>query len=597
MTPDQPRSKSDSPYPRRAIAFLVSVLAVVASATGAQAKMPPALRGPIATVGERSVEAIDIERAAMALGFEPPRGQTSSAWRRLLLERCVDREILAAEAERRGIMDDHDLQRALTEREFDLLMRIVYEKDLVPGIMPKPDEFASIKAGGHYRYLDLYYILLRDDPSRNRRSIAEKIANRARQGARWDSLAKIYSGHPPSAAAGGHFGPVLVKELDPAAQDLIAHAAPGSVFGPYSGAYGHEIYKVGGWIDVDDDSLMRLLVDERTRWIYQNYWDRVLKKYHFAVDSLNASQALMIFHSETPDSILASLGRDGTRPSLGIRPAAGIIARADGMSVTVADILRIAPPGTNDEHLLMVRDRPHLELLAARVMLHTLIVRDVRDRGLDKDPVVARQLRLLREEVATRAMVERARPADPNEDALRAYIEKDASRYRRPAMRVTRVAMFPDADSARAALRAWNGIGFPPDSVFDAMRFHRSEHATPGSIFPGQVGTVAVPEGTADPLSLSVRGLAPGQFAPATKLVQGWAVIQMTGREEAAPLSDQEAAPRALRDWREETENQWVIDMLERLRAKTPVTVFPARLAAVRITPPLAAAAGKRASR
>lgn len=590
----------------KATATFVSfaLLAVVTAATighaaVAWAKAPPALAGPIATVGERSVEAIDIERAAMALGYEPPRGMTAQAWRRTLLDRCVDREILGAEAERRGLPDDPEVKRERTEREYGILMNVVYEKELVPGIEPKPDEFASIKASGHYRYLDLYYILLRDEAPGARRATAEKIADRARQGARWDSLAKIYSGHPPSAAAGGHFGPVLVKELEPASQDSIAHANPGSVFGPYSGPYGHEIYKVGGWIDIDDDSLMRLLLDERTRQINQNYWDRVLKRYHFTVDSLNAARAMSIFGSESPDSILASLSPDGTRKGLGVRTEAGIVARADDETVTIADIIKYSGAGTNEYGRIGVRDRRYFDTLAARVLLHRLIVRDVRERGLDKDPVVARRLRLLRDETATKAMVARARPADPSPAVLADFIRKNASRYQKPAVRIARVAMFASADSARATLRAWNGIGFPPDSTLRAMGLRVREKALSGteSLFPGQVATVAVPESGADPLGLSLRALAPGQFAPATQVVQGWAVAMMTGREESAPLSEKDAAPRALRDWREEMENQWVIELLERLRAKTPVTVVPTRLDAVRITPTVAATKTKPAAR
>jgi hypothetical protein len=48
-------------------------------------------------------------------------------------------------------------------------------------------------------------------------------------------------------------------------------------------------------------------------------------------------------------------------------------------------------------------------------------------------------------------------------------------------------------------------------------------------------------------------------------------------------MTDEEAAPRALRDWREEADNQWVTTLLERLRAKTAVKIIPARLDAVRL--------------
>ena len=204
-----------------ALAFFTLALVAAAAAPFANAKTPPALRGPIATMGGRSVEAIDIERAAMSLGLEPPRGMTARAWRRTMLDRCVDRELLALEAERRGLLDDPAVNRVVSEREFSLLMRSVYEKVLLPGIIPSPAEFDSIKKSGRYRWLDLYYILLRDDASMGRVGLARRIADRARQGASWDSLAKIYSGHPPSAAAGGHFGPGQVKDIDGGAQDSV----------------------------------------------------------------------------------------------------------------------------------------------------------------------------------------------------------------------------------------------------------------------------------------------------------------------------------------------------------------------------------------
>jgi hypothetical protein len=80
-----------------------------------------------------------------------------------------------------------------------------------------------------------------------------------------------------------------------------------------------------------------------------------------------------------------------------------------------------------------------------------------------------------------------------------------------------------------------------------------------------------------------VRGLDAGQFAPVTRLPQGWAVVYVTDREEPRAMTDEEAARRALRDWKEEAENRWVTGLLERLRAKTAVKVYPARLEAVRL--------------
>jgi len=138
----------------RRFIVIVTLLATTAALSGnAEAKSPPALRGPIATVGdsERSVEAIDIQQAALSLGLVPPKGMTTRAWRRTLLDRCVDRELLALEAERRGLPDDPEVVQGIEAREFSILIGELHQRVLVPAIKPGRAEFDSIKAAGRYR--------------------------------------------------------------------------------------------------------------------------------------------------------------------------------------------------------------------------------------------------------------------------------------------------------------------------------------------------------------------------------------------------------------------------------------------------------------
>jgi hypothetical protein len=376
---------------------------------------------------------------------------------------------------------------------------------------------------------------------------------------------------------------MMVRDIDPAAQDAVLAGAPGDVFGPYSGPYGHEVYKLGGFIPIDDDSLMRLLVDERTRklWIRQNAY--LLDKYHFAPDSTAIRLALRAFYSETPDSILASLRPDGTRPKRGLQEALGVVARVDGDSVTVGDIFRRVPPSINERGVANIRNEGDLAARASWALLPRLLIRDARERGLDREPAAARTLRLIRDEEATRAMVARERPPDPDDAALRAYNDAHAARYRWPAARRATVVMFPTADSARASLKAWNGVGLPSDSALATMGFQRMPRPIPAPPHAGWYASHTFHENGADPLSIGVRGLDAGQFAPVTRLPQGWAVVYVTDREEPRAMTDEEAARRALRDWKEEAENRWVTGLLERLRAKTAVKVYPARLEAVRL--------------
>jgi hypothetical protein len=559
-------------------------LAVAVAPSGASAKNPPSLHGPVATVGDRTIEAVDIEQAARALSGDPTAAASARAWRRSLLDHCVDRELLSAEAVRRGWLDSASVKQRVEDLEYTTLSREAYEKVLVPGIIPTPDEFEEIKREGLYRYVDLLYILVRDDQTQRHKSQAERIAARARAGGAWDSLTKMYSDHPPSASAKGHLGVVMVQELEPIMYDSFRTAKPGDVLGPFTGPYGHDILKVIRWVDIPDDSLRALVIDDRTRKLHLNNISRLLKKYHFTPDSSSALGAMAAFGSEDPDSILASLGPDGTRPARGIRPALGVVARVDSGTVTVADIIRYGRPTRNQRGRVIVRDARHLATLAGFAVQKRLAVRDAREHGLHEDPRVARTLRLQREEAATLAMVRHARPADPTPAALKNYIEQRSARYRWPAGVRASVLMFADADSARNALRAWNGVGLPPDSVLAAKGFRTRTISNPDRLFAKQRAELVLRENGVDPLSKSVRGLSAGQFAPVIATPHGWAVAYVSGPAEARPMTEEEAAPRALRDWREEAENQWVTDLLVRLRAKTPVKVIPARLDAVRLT-------------
>jgi hypothetical protein len=566
-----------------AVIMVIAALATLAAPAPGLAKPPPALKGPVATVGDRTVEAIDIIQAGRALAAQSGRDTTPASWRRYLLNRCIDRELLGMEAERRGLAAEPAVRARIADREFLLLKQRLESLVLIPGITPDPTEFAKIKADGLYRYFDLFYILVRDDAGGTRRPIAERVAMHARAGGAWDSLARIYSGHPPSAAGGGHFGPTLVRDVDPAAHADVLAGSVGDILGPYSGPFGHEVYKLGEFIPIDDDSLMRLLIDERTRQIWPRNDKRLLEKYRFKPDPPVARMALRALGSETPDSILASLRPDGTRPKQGVRAALGVVARVDGDSVTIGDILRDVRPTTNHRGVASVRNEEALAALAARFLLPRLLVRDAREQGLADDPATARALRLFRDDEATRAMVARERPPDPDAAALRAYVDGHAARYRLPPARRATVVMFPNADSARAALKAWNGAGPPAESTLARMGFRPVPRPGVSPPIAGWTASSLYHENGADPLSISVRGLDSGQYAPVTRLPQGWAVVCVTGREDARAMTDEEAAPRALRDWREEADNQWVTTLLERLRAKTAVKIIPARLDAVRL--------------
>ena len=535
----------------------------------------------VATVGGRKITDLDIRRAADALDDDPLHKSDPAAWRRMLLDRCVDRELLAEEAGRHGLDKDPAIAAQIADREFLTLNREMYLRVILPGVTPTPEQLREVRAEGLHRMVDISFIVLRDHDKGARRPLAQHIYEQAKAGARFDSLAKIYDDHPPTRATGGHFGWVLAKDLNPLAYDALRKAQVGEVIGVFTGAVGHEIYKIGGFRELSDDSLYSLVLLERKLNIARDYERSVLAKYHFAIDSTQIRSLVFAAGTETADSILASLGPDGTRSGQGARPALGILARCDGDSVTFPDMVRAMPATPRKGTRLRVRNAEDVHDLCARAVLRRLTVRDARDRGIDGDFETTRELRLSRAQILTQAMVERSSPA-PDDAVLRAMVEARPDRYKRPRATVARVAMFARRDSAALADSAWAGAEMT-DSLFQAWGLRTDPHAAPGSIYGGWYATMTLLDGDSDALARALADLPVAQLTPVVATERGWAVARIVSREEPRPLTFDEAAPRALREWREDAENKWVLQTLERLRAKTPVRVVPGRLAAVKL--------------
>jgi hypothetical protein len=142
--------------------------------------------------------------------------------------------------------------------------------------------------------------------------------------------------------------------------------------------------------------------------------------------------------------------------------------------------------------------------------------------------------------------------------------------------------MFDSEDSARASMRAWNGIGFG-DSTLVAKGLRVQERATGASLLANCYAEVPLFDTHNDPLSLAVRSLGAGQMSPVVRTPHGYALATVLDREAARPMSFSEAAAEAAVDSREAREDAWVIDLLSRLRAATPARTVPARLEAVRL--------------
>jgi parvulin-like peptidyl-prolyl isomerase len=554
------------------LALLAFLTLGIGPAEGAKSTSP---EGPIAVIADRRVEEADIQRAALVMERDPLRTRKPALWRKKLLDLCVDRELLALEAERAGFLNNPTVKRRIERSSAEALYAVIRERVLLPEIKPTAVEIDTARAGGLFRRAKLAYILAVADPP-----TTLKIFSSLQAGANFDSLAALVSVHP-SAPKGGKLGWRRVGSLNPGSRSAFKTAKLGDLLGPYPNNQAHEIYKIEAIEDPDDAAIRETMLRDRAKKLDTHYNIRLLQKYRFELNPDESSAVIFAVATEKADSILASLDAEGRRSKQGVRPSLGILARADGDSITFRDIadpelLRRDPAGKAH-----IEDVQRLLAVCTAAMLPRLIARDARERGIDRDPAIARRLRLLREEASTRAMVAQAVPA-LDSASIRAYFESHRERYRRPAARRALVAVFASEDTARTALHGWNGAGFR-DSVFAAWNFRKLRDATAGSLPVRSYAEVPTFQADQDPVSLAVRTLEEGQISPVVRTPQGYALAVALGREPARGLTFEEVSVTVRAEARDAAENAWVLGTLQRLRAATPARTVQARLDAVRL--------------
>jgi hypothetical protein len=554
------------------LAFLALIPLGIGSAEGVKSAPSP---GPIAVVADRNVEEADIRRAADVMADDPLRKRKPAAWRKKLLDLCVDRELLALEAERGGFLNDPAVKRRIERSTGRALYDEIRKRALIPEITPTPADIDTARTGGLFRRVKLALILTVADPP-----TASKIFSSLRTGADFDSVSSAVSVHP-AAQRGGKVGWRRVGSLNRGSWRAFKTAKPGDLLGPFPNNQAHEIYKIEAIEDPDDAKIREALLRDRVHRIDTRYNIGLLEKYRFKLNPDEVSGVMFAMATERPDSILASLDAEGRRSKQGVRPSLGTLARVDGDSITFRDIgdpdILARGPGGRAH----IEDTRHLLVLCTAAMLPRLIARDARERGIDKDPAVARTLRLLREEASTRAMVAAAVP-EPDSAAIRAYFESHRERYRRPAARRALVAMFASEDSARMALPGWSRAGFR-DSAFAAWGFQNRPAATAEFLAARRYAEMPIFQTDQDPVSLAVRPMNEGQISSLIPTPNGYALALALGREPERALTFEEAKASARADAIDAAENVWVMSQLQRLRAATPARIVGARLDAVRL--------------
>jgi peptidyl-prolyl cis-trans isomerase C len=134
----------------------------------------------VATVDGRPIRSSEIATQARAAGTSAKQA----------LADLVDAELLAGEAAKRGLTQDHDVQLAVRQAAAHRLLETTFEKEVTPAALSERDYRRGFNAQrnmfDHSEYVDTWHILVPadakapPDEKQAARAIAEQIAKRAR---------------------------------------------------------------------------------------------------------------------------------------------------------------------------------------------------------------------------------------------------------------------------------------------------------------------------------------------------------------------------------------------------------------------------------
>jgi len=226
--------------------LLVVAMALTLAACGPKVvddKPPETGDVAVARVDGQTVWASDVKREAIAQGMisegEPLDIQSEQF--RQVLDEVVDRELLAAEAIRRGLDKDPVVQRRLAAARKRVLGDV-----LVGGVVEKAVTEDNIQT----LYKEQQKLSAQSDEFKARQIVvatqpaAEDVRKLLATGASFDSLAMERSTDSATRFNGGDLGYFTLDVMSPSYQTALKDAAPGQLIGPFPVEGGWAVVRV-----------------------------------------------------------------------------------------------------------------------------------------------------------------------------------------------------------------------------------------------------------------------------------------------------------------------------------------------------------------
>ncbi len=566
---------------RTTLAFLILLVASPAAEAAKRAAKPAGKGGTVlARVGKVEIDRATFEAELAAA--TPDSGMTEAESRRAVLESLINRQLLTLAARDAGMFKPDSLvERRLRNYENNLIFDRVRTQEIRSKIKVTDADVEEFYAKQAYAFDASQIVVATEDE-------AKEVMARLAAGADFAAMADSLSLDERTAHKGGTLAPFVWGTTSLAFLRELEAMKPGEIRGPLRSEGGYHVIRLNGRIprtdrpplaEVRDFMTQRLRIHTEME-LARAYYAELDRRYHFTPNWTTANE-----FSRRCKKALAEAAR--TDPEASLEDQADIAMR--GMALPDSFLAQTLASwdfgsysiaeewaGLSDMPGVVLIDRknPHNTVQdAASEFRRLAMIREGRERGLDRDPEIRRRVELRREELIVTDyyrsnVIDKATFTEAEE---REYFDAHPDQFEVPTrfkVATIRYREGPPAEAMEAAIRQPGGN---PDSLFAA-------HKDLGLVREENRDGEWIYETNQPVLFERAQSLKPGDVARVIDEDGHWTVFVLLEREEAKKLSFDEARPTVQSSLKNLRADEILNRVLVELKEKYPVWVDEAYL-------------------
>lgn len=505
----------------------------------------------------------------LILNYELMPGWASSKKGKEALAAHVDlllqKKLFALEGRRQGFDRDPEVQRIVNWIKADELRKALYRDEIEAKIPISESDLKTAFQKENVQF-QVRHLFARTEAEIN------ALQKALDQGISWDELAQATFTDSNLAKSGGALGWIGVGQMDPVIEDTIFALPAGRISQPVRSRYGFHLIQVLNtrqnifMAEENFQSQKERLFNQLRRREEKKRADAFIKTFMAEKDVKMINQSFDHLVAKIRDNVIDTrdLGqlnlpqiKDGELDNLsqGLENRLNdVLITFKGGEWTIGDFLEKLyqiPPARRPRVTSPIKFRDDLGIM----IRNEFLTQEARRRGLDNDPLVQKEVKHWQDEYTfSRLWQDIEATISISDSQAQTFFERHRARYWLPdQIRVSEI-LVKTRSQAQKIIRALNqGVDFSELAQKYSLRKSAAERGGDlGWITPDQLGNIS---------EVALK-MPPGEISAPIQVEGGFAVIQVTDRQQQRDKTFAEARDQVIADARREQRgvvyNQWV---------------------------------------